>query len=165
MESYLQTKTVQDLIKKIENIEICMFSTVEADGSIASRPMSTRQIEPDGTLWFYTNEHSLKADEVRQYDHVNLAYADIGNQLYVSVSGTGELVTDRAMVQKLWSPVLQAWFPRGLEDPDLALIRVIPHAAEYWNASSNKMQQIFKIAQAIMKGKQYQGGEHGKIMM
>ncbi len=165
MESYLQTKTVQDLIKKIENIEICMFSTVEADGSIVSRPMSTRQIEPDGTIWFYTDDHSQKVDDVQHFDHVNLAYADIGKQTYVSVSGTAELITDQAKIQKLWSPVLQAWFPKGLDDPNLALIKVIPHTAEYWNASSNKMQQVFKIAKAIMKGKQYQGGEHGKINM
>lgn len=165
MESYLQTKTVQDLIKKIENIEICMFSTLEADGSIVSRPMSTRQIEPDGILWFFTDEHSVKVDDVLHFDHVNLAYADISKQTYISISGTAELVTDQARIQKLWSPVLQAWFPKGLEDPNLALIKVIPHTAEYWNASSNKMQQVFKIAKAIMKGKQYQGGEHGKINM
>ncbi|MBW3543993.1 MAG: pyridoxamine 5'-phosphate oxidase family protein [Bacteroidetes bacterium] len=161
----MQTKTVQDLIKKIENIEICMFSTLEADGSIVSRPMSTRQIEPDGILWFFTDEHSVKVDDVLHFDHVNLAYADTSKQTYISISGTAELVTDQARIQKLWSPVLQAWFPKGLEDPNLALIKVIPHTAEYWNASSNKMQQVFKIAKAIMKGKQYQGGEHGKINM
>jgi general stress protein 26 len=165
MESYMQTKSVQDLIKKIQDIEICMFSTIEADGNIVSRPMSTRQIDADGTIWFYTDDHSEKVEEVARFDHVNLAYADVSKQTYISLSGTAELVTDRAMITKLWSPVLQAWFPRGLEDPNLGLLKVIPHSAEYWNTSSSKMQQIFKIAKAIMKGKQYQGGEHGKIML
>lgn len=165
MATILETQTVTDLIKRLEKIEICMFSTLEKDGSIISRPMSTRKIDPDGTLWFFTDEHSDKVDEMQMFEHVNLAYSDISNQNYVSIAGSGELVTDRTIITKLWSPVLQAWFPRGLDDPNLALIKVIPHTAEYWDASSSKMKQFFKIAKAIIKGKQYQGGEHGKINM
>ena len=165
MATILETQTVSDLIKRIEKIEICMFSTLEQDGSIVSRPMSTRKVEANGTIWFYTNEHSDKVDEMQMFEHVNLGYSDISNQNYVSVAGSGELVTDRAMLEKYWSPVLQAWFPKGLDDPDLALIKVIPHTAEYWDASSSKMTQLFKIAKAIIKGKQYQGGEHGKVNM
>jgi general stress protein 26 len=165
MSTYLETKTVTDLIKRIEQIEICMFNTVEPSGKIVSRPMATRQIDPDGTLWFFTDEHSDKVDELEAFENINLAYSDISKQNYVSVSGSGELVTDRTIIEKLWSPVLQAWFPKGLDDPNLALIKVIPHTAEYWDASSSKVKQFIDIAKAIIKGKQYQGGSHGKVNM
>lgn len=159
----LKLMSVDKLKEKIEDIEICMFSTVEPNGRILSRPMSTRKMDPDGTLWFFTNELSEKVDDVEIYDNVNLAYANIGKQSYVSISGSAEIVKDQMVIDKLWSPILKAWFPRGLEDPNLALIKVIPHTAEYWNASSSKMEQMLNVAKAIMKGKQYESGEHGQI--
>jgi general stress protein 26 len=94
---------------------------------------------------------------------VNLAYANLGSQSYVSISGSAEVVKDRLVIEKLWSPMLNAWFPRGLDDPNLALLKVIPHSAEYWNATANKMEQFLNVAKAIMKGRQYQSGEHGQI--
>ncbi len=159
----LRLMSIEKLKEKIEDIEICMFSTVEPDGRILSRPMSTRKMDPDGTLWFFTNELSEKVDELEMYENVNLAYANVNKQSYVSISGSAEIVKDRMVIDKLWSPILKAWFPRGLEDPNLALIKVIPHSAEYWNASSSKMEQMLNVAKAIMKGKQYETGEHGQI--
>lgn len=163
IDNNLRLLSIEKLKARIEDIEICMFSTVEQDGRILSRPMSTRKMDPDGTLWFFTNELSEKVDEVEMYDNVNLAYANVNKQSYVSVSGSAEIVKDRMVIDKLWSPILKAWFPRGLDDPNLALIKVIPHSAEYWNASSSKMEQMLNVAKAIMKGKQYETGEHGQI--
>lgn len=159
----LKLMSIDKLKEKIEDIEICMFSTVEPSGKILSRPMSTRKMDPDGSLWFFTNELSEKVDDVETYDNVNLAYANVSKQSYVSISGSAEIVKDQMVIDKLWSPILKAWFPRGLNDPNLALIKVIPHSAEYWNASSSKMEQMMNVAKAIMKGKQYQSGEHGQI--
>lgn len=162
-ENKLRLMSVDKLKEKIEDIEICMFSTVEPNGKIISRPMSTRKMDPDGTLWFFTNEMSEKVDDVEAFDNVNLAYANIGSQAYVSISGSAELVRDRMVIEKLWSPMLKAWFPRGLEDPNLALLKVIPHSAEYWNSTASKMEQMLNVAKAIMKGRQYESGEHGQI--
>lgn len=162
-ESNLKLMSIDKLKERIEDIEICMFSTVEPSGKILSRPMSTRKMDPDGSLWFFTNELSEKVDDVEIYDNVNLAYANVSKQSYVSISGSAEIVKDQMVIDKLWSPMLKAWFPRGLDDPNLALIKVIPHSAEYWNASSSKMEQMMNVAKAIMKGKQYQSGEHGQI--
>lgn len=162
-ENTLRLMSLNKLKEKIEDIEICMFSTVEPNGKIISRPMATRKMDPDGTLWFFTNELSAKADDVDIYENVNLAYANVGSQSYVSISGSAELVKDRMIIDKLWSPMLKAWFPGGLEDPNLALLKVIPHTAEYWNATANKMEQMLNVAKAIMKGRQYEAGEHGQI--
>lgn len=163
MDEKLRLMSVQTLKEKIENIEVCMFTTLDQSGMLVSRPMATRQMDPDGTLWFFTNEFSEKVEDVEMFENINLAYSDVGKQTYVSIAGSGELVNDRNRIEQLWSPMLKAWFPKGLEDPRLCLIKVIPHTAEYWNATSSKMEQIFKMAKAIVKGKQYESGEHGKV--
>ena len=48
-----QTESIQKFAKMIEDIDFAMLTTVQPDGSLRSRPMSTQQAEFDGTLWFH----------------------------------------------------------------------------------------------------------------
>jgi general stress protein 26 len=127
--------------------------------------MATQQREFDGGLWFFTALHSAKVDEVRQNQHVNLSYANPDDHRYVSVSGTAEIVRDRNRAEELWSPIYRAWFPKGLDDPELALMRVTVEKAEYWDSSSSAMVQLIGFAKAMASGKRYEAdrGEHGKV--
>ena len=79
----------------IHGIKVAMMTTVEADGSLRSRPMWTHDTDFDGKLWFFTREHSPKVDEVERDHHVSLAYADPTRDRYVSVSGMARLVLDK----------------------------------------------------------------------
>jgi general stress protein 26 len=57
------------------------------------------------------------------------------------------------------------WFPEGLDDPELALIKVSPVNAEYWDSSSNKMVVLFSMVKAALTGTRYKEGEHGKLKL
>ena len=61
-----------------------------------------------------------------------MSYADPAKQDFASVSGRGEIVRDRERMQALWSPWVKVWFPKGLDDPNLALLCVQVESAEYW---------------------------------
>ena len=54
-------------------------------------------------------------------------------------------------------------FPLGLDDPDMTLIKVVPNEVEYCDSSSIKMVVLFNMLKAIVTGKEYDEGEHGKI--
>ena len=154
---------IQKLGELIEDIQITMLTTVDEDGSLRSRPMSTQQIEFDGDLWFFTSASAAKVHEVQRNHQVNLAYANPDDQRYVSVSGTSELVRDRAKITELWNPIYQAWFPAGLDDPDLALLKVQVEKAEYWESPSSKVVQLIGFVKAVATGKPYEGGKNEKI--
>jgi general stress protein 26 len=94
---------------------------------------------------------------------VNLAYSDPNTSTFVSITGTGELVRDRTKHQELWTPVLKAWFPEGLQDPQLTLLKVNVLEAEYWDASSSRMVQLFEMAKALVSGQEFKSPEHEKI--
>jgi general stress protein 26 len=64
---------------------------------------------------------------------VNVAFASPEKGLYASVTGLAQLVEDEKMVQKLWRPEMKSWFPRGLEEPGLALLRIDIDHAESWD--------------------------------
>jgi len=154
---------VQKLADLIRDIDIAMLTTVAEDGSLRSRPMATQKAEFDGVLWFFTRASAPKVDEVQRDQHVNVSYADPAHNRYVSVSGTAHLVRDPHKIRELWNPAYKAWFPHGLDDPDLALLRVFPERAEYWDSSSGTMVHIIGYVKAVLTGTEYRPGEHEKL--
>jgi general stress protein 26 len=98
---------------------------------------------------------------------VNLSYADPGNSRFVSVSGVAAVVKDPAKAKELWSPLYTAWFPKGLDDPELSLLMVRVRDAEYWDAPSGKMIQLAKIVKAAAMGTAFQPepGAHAKLSL
>jgi general stress protein 26 len=159
------TTALEQLREKIKGIRVAMLTTIEEDGSLHSRPMATQEAEHDGDLWFFTAAGSTKAGEIERDRRVNLSYADPDDQRYVSVSGTARLVRDQAKARELWNPLLKAWFPKGVDDPELALLRVQVEKAEYWDSPSSKMVQLAGLLKAVTTGKRYEpsAGENEKI--
>lgn len=156
-------ENVQRLAELIKDIRVAMMITVMPDGSLRGRPMATQRTEFDGQLWFFTALDSMKVDEVREQQRVNLSYADPDNQRYVSISGRASVVTDPAKVRELWHPAYVAWFPLGLDDPNLGLICVEVDRAEYWDAPSSKMVHLVGFVKAALTGERYEPGENRKI--
>jgi general stress protein 26 len=125
--------------------------------------MATQQTESDGDLWFFTQASAAKAEEIRANPHVNVSYASPRENRYVSVSGTATLVRDRKKMQELWDQLYQAWFPHGLEDPDLALLRIDVERAEYWDAPSGTMAEIAGLLKVPAANGPSAAGENEKL--
>lgn len=155
-------KKLQELIK---DIKVAMLTTISADGQLRSRPMATHEVNVDDALWFLTYTNTAKVAEVSQQEQVNLAYMDVGSQRYVSISGIGQTYRDTKKVNELWNPLMKAWFPKGPEDPMIAVMRVTPEYAEYWDAPSYSIVQLFGFIKAAVTGEEYkeEGTEHEKI--
>lgn len=154
--------SIEKLKEMLEGIDFCMLTTIDG-GRLRSRPMSTQEFEFDGDLWFFTRDNTHKADEVAKDPRVNVAYSKPDDNRYVSVSGTAEIVKDRAKMEELWSPILKAWFPDGLEDPHICLLKVAVEQAEYWDAPSSTIVQLFGMAKALATGTEMSYGENKKI--
>jgi general stress protein 26 len=153
---------IKDLIKEIK---IGVLVTKHLDGPMTARPMSTAHIDDDGTLWFFTNEYSGKVEEISDKNEVLISYASKSENAYVVVNGIATLTDDREKIEEFWNPVMKAWFPEGLNDKKILLIKVEGTEAEYWEGSSSKIVVAFNIARSIASGKQYNQGEHGKVQM
>ncbi len=153
----------QKLSKLIHGIKIAMMTTADTDGSLRSRPMATQSKEFDGTLWFFSGKSSHKTAELDADHRVNLSYSDPSSSKYVSVSGTGRLVQDKAKAEEMWNPAYKAWFPKGLEDPDLCLLQVTPTQAEYWDTPGSIIVHAIGFVKAVATGQRANPGEHEKL--
>ena len=149
-----QPESMQKLVELVKDIRIAMLTTVEADGSLHSRPMGTQDIQGD-TLWFFLKDDSRKAQEVGRDPRVNVSYSD--SNTWVSVSGVATITHDRSKIDELWSEGLMAWFPQGKAEPHLALMQVQIHEAEYWDVTSSSMVRLFGYVKAKLTGQPHQG--------
>lgn len=155
----------QHLQKLIKDVEIAMLTTVAGEDFLRSRPMMTQQTDDDGVLWFFTNDHHAKAQELADDPRVNVSYSKPDAQQFVSVSGLGEVVHDEEKKRKLWKPIYQAWFPDGVDDPHLALLKVYIEKAEYWDTATSKWVELAGFAKALITGKPYESSrdEHDTL--
>jgi len=164
----MSTDTVAEehLWPLIKGIKFAMFTTHHGKGHLDSRPMTTQNTSmPDDKLWFFMSVTGDAAQELAQQPQVNLSYADPSKDIYVSVSGSAEVVDDKAQREALWSKFAQAWFPGGVDDPDLALVRVTVSHAHYWTVSENKLTQLFVMAKAVFSGEKAVLGESGEVSL
>ncbi len=48
-------------------------------------------------------------------------------------------------MEELWRPAYRAWFPQGLDDPPLALLKMDVEQAEYWDMLSSTMVSLLEL--------------------
>jgi general stress protein 26 len=136
----------------IREIRVALLTTVDRDARFHTRPIQTLEVGQDRTLWFFTDWHSHKVDELRHDIRVSLGYADPKKNVYVAVSGPGSLIRDTQKARQLWSLEQYAFYPDGPEDERLALLRVTIERAEYWMAPG-RASYLIAAATAAVTGK------------
>ncbi|MBT3068777.1 pyridoxamine 5'-phosphate oxidase family protein [Rhodoferax sp. U11-2br] len=146
------------IAQMIEDIHIAMLTTIEPDGALASRPMAPLEMDAHGAIWFFTDLRSSKVEHLKV---ANLAFTDMTHGTYVSLSGCGEIDTDRDHIERLWTPMAKPWFPDGPASEALALLKFVPNVADYWDASSSRMVRAFSLNASAVTGKPIAMGEHG----
>jgi general stress protein 26 len=143
-----------------------MLTTVDASGRLNSRPMSSsKKVEFDGDVWFFTYGDTPKVHEIETKPYVNVAFTDPKSQTYVSLSGRAELVRDKAKIAELWEPELKAWFPKGLDEPDIALLKINADQAEYWDSPSSPIAHAVSLVKALAMGQPAHPGENEKVSL
>jgi general stress protein 26 len=148
---FAKTGEFAKLERLIRDIQIALLTTVDGGGHFHTRPVQTLRVDPDGTLWFFTDMQSSKADELRHDGKLSLGYADPAHHVYVAVSGVGSVYQDAAMAKDLWQIEQRAYYPDGPADHRLAILRVRIERAEYWLAPG-KVSYLIAAAKAAATG-------------
>lgn len=131
-------QAVATLREMIEAVSVAMVTTVTPEGALRSRPMITAEVHEEGELWFFLADNSGQASDLEAEHAVNVNYADPRNERYVSVTGNATLVHDQDKLSEAWDAKFERYFPRGLDEPHLAMLRVDIETAEYWRGGAEK---------------------------
>jgi len=145
-------RDMEKLKDVIDGMDTAMFTTVAADGRLASRPLRMQEIDEDGTMWFVTDRGSHKTDEIKASPFVNVSFAAPSDNTYVSISGRATVLFDKARLNDLWSPAMMVFYPDGLDDPDLCVLRVDMESAEYWDSPGGLVGNALYLTMAALTG-------------
>ena len=146
----------------IESAAICMLTTHNHAGGLCIRPMYTQEADENGNLWFFTSSNSHLVSEIRSNHNVQLTYS-AGKEKFVAASGIAYEVFDRAHMIRLWTPMMKAWFPQGIETTDLVLLRVELQDVEYWETPSSPVTKVAGFIKSMVGEKSYTPGHHEKV--
>ncbi|MEX2593815.1 MAG: pyridoxamine 5'-phosphate oxidase family protein [Anditalea sp.] len=164
MERDLAKKEAIAKIKELANdINICMFCTDLNHQPIPTRPMALREVDEEGNLWFISSATSHKNSEIKEDENVQLIFSKPSPAHFLSIYGKATTYRDSEKIKALWTPIANAWFEEGKNDPDITVIKVSPSAAYYWDTPHGKMVTLLKLATAAVIGKKMDTGEKGNL--
>lgn len=150
----------------IKKTKFAMLTHRHGDGHLHSQPLTTqnKSLDEGATLYFFVARDGDIVRHLASDANVNLAYANVDDDDYVSVSGVASVSEDSAKKEELFNTLAKAWFPGGAADPNLALLAVSIRQAEYWKATDSKLVQLVKMATAAVTGNPPSGiSEHKKV--
>jgi general stress protein 26 len=128
--------------------------------------MAVAELQRDADAYFATSMESTKIAEIEADPEAMITFQS--NSQFASISGTAQVVRDRAEIDRLWSESWKAWFPKGKDDPSLCLLKVQAREGEYWDNSGMKgMRYLFEGVKAILQGERVQtdSDQHAKVSL
>lgn len=135
---------VEKLKQLVNDINICLFCTdLKTDDGATCRPMMALEVDNEGNVWFFSAVLSGKNKAIREDNKVQLFFAHPPKGSYLIVNGTAEIIMDKEKIAALWTSEEEQWFKGGKGDPNISILKVTPQNTYYWDASGDKMVNIF----------------------
>ncbi len=145
---------VKRLKDMAEDADSCFFVTGGGLGpNRGVRPMSVREVDGAGQLWFLSANDSHKNAEIAANPAVKLYFQENKHSGFLEVEGHADIITDRARIHALWNFMLKTWFTEGEDDPRITAIRVTPRQGYYWDNKHGNAVAGAKIAVGAVLGK------------
>ena len=106
-------------------------------GDNQMRPMTAKV---DGRrIWFFGSKSDDLVGRVQAPKQAVAAFAAKGHDFFAAVQGRLVPDNDPATIDRLWSPAVAAWYDKGRDDPDIALVRFATDKADLWEASGGSL--------------------------
>ena len=161
----LQSSEAVSKIKEMaEAIDFTMLCTNLSTKPFHAIPMSTKRVDEDGAIWFLSGRESTHNENILEDSKVELLYSHPGSMRFLIVYGDATIHEDRKVLRELYGKTDDAWF-KGVEDPNLTAIKVVPIDSHYWDAKSNRLVSMAKMGIAALTGNQPDLAEHGELKL
>jgi len=144
----------------IASMRSCMLVTTD-DSVLRARPLAPFIDKQSRTIQFVTDDDSAKVEELLKHRQLCLTFADTDKMQFASVSGYGQITEDRKLIDKLWGPYCEAFFPDGRDS--VAVITVVASQAEYWDNDKGTLTTAYELTKAYFGSEGPDLGENAKL--
>ena len=133
-------------LELIDTSKAAILTTIDFDGNPITRAMfnlRNREQFPEFSEFFggldnkfdiyiSTNTSASKIKHIENNPKICVYYCDPITFKGVMFGGEVEIVDDMNIKSKIWLDWWTRYYPKGLEDPDYALLRLKPKTAEFY---------------------------------
>ncbi len=120
-----------------------------------ARPMTGQFEHYRSPIWFFTSKDNGIVKALARGRRAIATFTSKGHDLFATLEGNLAVDTDRAVIDRLWSPFVAAWYDVGKDDPKLALLRLDAERAEVWLSGSSLVAGV-KLLFGVDPKKDYQ---------
>lgn len=155
-------EALEKMTSLVDAIKTAMLLTDLKKQPISAIPMTTKQVDEEGDIWFLSGLKSGHNSNIVKNPQVQLLYSDPSAMEFISIYGVASVITDKEKLKKLYTHSDDAWF-EGEDDPNLSALKITPKEAYYWDTKQNKFVGLFKMGLAAATGNKADVGEKGKL--
>ena len=139
------------------------FMVTVIDGHVTARPIGVvgDHAAFDGTLWFITDKRSRKVRAIESGATTTLLFQNDKEGNYLQLVGQARVVEDRAKLEELYTTLQRTWFPKGLDDPDITLLRFDAVEGNYWDKHDSMIRLVAAFAKSLATGDPGKSGNAG----
>jgi general stress protein 26 len=158
-------KAIAKVRELLPRFRSAMMLTQTPTGDIHVRPLALQGelSRFGGVLWFFTDVRSRKVTEAADGAPVSLICQNDEQGVYLHLTGRVTVARDLAKMRELYSPRLKTWFPKGLDDPCLTLVKFEAAGGAYWDTPGGLLHVLASFAKSVATGTPGLGGETGEL--
>ena len=160
--------TTNEGIKKLQElaigIDFALFATNLGVQAAHAVPMSTKEVDEEGNIWFLSNKNSEHNKHIAEQGVAQLYYGKGSSMEFLTVFGKATISTDKSIIEQLYVKSDDSWFD-GKDDPNVSIIRIQPTDVYYWDSKVGKFVSMLHFLTAIVTGTKADNsdGVEGKI--
>ncbi|HEX7715527.1 MAG TPA: pyridoxamine 5'-phosphate oxidase family protein [Bacillota bacterium] len=121
-------------INRLANAKNIIVSSVDGQGYPNSKAMF--KVAHDGLQTFYlsTNTSSMRVQQFLKNPKASLYFFDRIKVHGLMLVGEMEVLTDDATKRRFWKPFWKIYYPKGVTDPDYAILRFTAKSGNYYRS-------------------------------
>ena len=124
-------------LQLVERSQICLLGTNGEDGFPNIKAMMNAKHEGMSKIWFSTNTHSKRVQQLRRDNRACVYYVDEKDFKGLMLTGTMQILQDPKSRRTLWSDGDERYYPLGVEDPDYSVLCLTARRGNYYHKLKN----------------------------
>lgn len=137
-----------------------------------TRPMTAQIDYPEdgdkengGQIYFFGSRSDGVGQAISKSSRAVATFVGKGHGLFAHIHGTLIASNDRAVIERLWNPIIASWYKDGKDDPDLQLLRFDTESADVWEAAAGATLKAaaLKALFDIDPGKEHSAEHQAKV--
>jgi general stress protein 26 len=168
-----QNRLRKEFWTELDNSPFVMLGLQGVDNS-RTRPMTAQVDREDdadkedgGQIYFFAAHSEDLVKDMGQTRNAVATFVAKDHSLFAHIHGTLALDNDRAVIDRLWNPIIASWYKDGKDDPDLALLRFDTEKADVWEAAPGATLKAaaMKMLFNIDPGKEHQSDHQAAVRL